>query len=83
MSYSSIADMADSSALRRRLIACAADEDKPSPDAFIAARIWTIATSPGWAAAWNSAKASGIADPGTREDVVTDGMILAVVQPLS
>lgn len=82
MSYNSIADIAESGSLRRRLIACAADEDKSQPDAFIAARIWTIATSPGWAAAWDSALAAGLIDPGVRNEVITDGMILAVIQPM-
>lgn len=83
MSYSSIASMAESTSLRRRLVACAADESKPSPESFISTRIWQIVISPGWDMAWDSALAGGVGNPGAAEDVITDAMILAVVQPLT
>jgi hypothetical protein len=82
MGYNEIADMRDSSTLRRRLVASAAQEHKPTPESWIETRIWQIVSSPGWDAAWASALASGNKDPGSSEAVITDGMILGAVQPL-
>jgi hypothetical protein len=43
-------------------------------------RVW--ASSPGWDAAWESALASGIENPGANPTVITDGEILAQVQSM-
>lgn len=83
MSYTDIADMKDSSSLRRRLNASAAEEGKPNVEDFVNLRIWQIVASPGWGAAWASAKVNGNQDPGADSSVITDGMILSVIQPLS
>ena len=86
MSYADIANIADSASLRRRLSACAAQEGKGGVDGpvmWVEQRAIRLAASPGWAAAWASALAGGITDPGTSEAVITDGMILAAVQPMT
>lgn len=83
MTYRVIADMTDSNSLRRRLTAAAAQEDKTQPyESWVAQHIWEITSSPGWEAAWMAAEAGGIGDPGGNEGVITDGMILASVQPI-
>lgn len=83
MTYATIATMAVDNSLFNRLVAAAAEENKPKPyESWVAERRWDIVTAPGWAAAWESALAAGVADPGIRSDVITDGMILAVVQPM-
>ena len=88
MSYASIVDMSQSAALRARVAACAADEGlQGDPTVWAASHIWEIvASDAGWVQAWDSAVASSSVnynpDTGARDDVITDAMILSVVQPL-
>lgn len=83
MSYATIASITESQSLRRRLTAAAAEEHKTEPyEGWVSQHIWTLAASPGWAAAWESAEAGGITDPGASEGVITDPMILSAVQPI-
>lgn len=80
MSYKSVADMADSYSLNRRLTAGAAKESIDNPQGWIQIYRWEVASQPGWDAAWDSAVASDNPDPGADEAVITDGMILSGVQ---
>lgn len=84
MSYANIAAITQSGSLYQRLTAAAAEEGKnpTSPGAWVSEHIWELASSPGWADAWASAVENGVADPGANEAVITDGMILAAVQPI-
>lgn len=83
MSYKTIAAITQSNSLIDRLTAAAAEQHKTEPyQSWVLQNIWTIAASPGWAAAWESAVAGGVTDPGAHEGVITDGMILATIQPL-
>lgn len=83
MTYQGMAAITADYALRNRLTACAAEENKPKPYAqWVEANIWDLAATPGWAAAYESALAAGITQPGERGDVITDAMILAAVQPM-
>lgn len=84
MSYATIAAISQNGALYQRLTAAAAQEgkDDTSPGSWVSRHIWTLAASPGWSEAWESAEAGGVTDPGANEGVITDGMILAAVQPL-
>lgn len=83
MSYSSIANMADDVALNRRLTAAAAQEGKTKPyEDWVQQWRWDLASTPGWAEAWDSALAGGNQAPGDDPGVITDGMILAAVQPM-
>lgn len=83
MSYRHIAAMTQSTSLRDRLSAAAAQEGASGGyENWVAVNIWDIVKAPGWAEAWSSALSAGISDPGRVESVITDGMILAVVQPL-
>jgi pullulanase/glycogen debranching enzyme len=89
MTYSSIVEMTNSSALLNRVAACAADEGFPeNPHLWAQQNMWTIAAADsGWAEAWDYARAAGNADDfnpdtGARSDVINDAMILAVVQPM-
>lgn len=83
MSYLTIATIAHDDDIILRVTAAAAQEQKSqSPDSWVGMNIWAIAASPGWSEAWEYAVASGNPDPGSDEGVITDGMILAAVQPL-
>ncbi len=83
MSYMTIATMANDWALAQRLTAAAAEEDKARPyPQWVAGYAWDLAATPGWAASWESAVAGGIENPGADPGVITDGMILAAVQPM-
>jgi len=80
MSYKTVADMAESFSLNRRLNAGAAKESIDEPTAWVQSYRWELASQPGWDAAWDSAVAGGVTDPGSDEAVITDGMILSGVQ---
>lgn len=88
MTYLTIALMGDDQLLRLRVAACAAQEgaarDGADPDAWAHAWRRDWASGPGWDTAWESGLASGIpsGEIGGRPDVITDGMILAQVQPM-
>lgn len=83
MSYANIAAITKSGSLFDRMTAAAAEEGKEKPySGWVSTRIWDLAATPGWATAWGSALAAGISDPGANEGVISDGMILAAVQPM-
>lgn len=84
MSYGTLARMATDPDLHARLAACAATEGmtSPHPLAWASNHQWQLAASPGWDAAYAHALATGVQNPGASESVITDGMILAAVQPL-
>lgn len=84
MTYANIAAITQSASLFSRLTACAAEENKTTPySSWVSNHIWDIAATPGWAAAWGSALAAGVTDPGANEGVISDGMILAAIQPMN
>ena len=84
MSYRTLACLATDPDLHARLAACAAAEGMtdPHPLAWASNHQWQLAASPGWDAAYSYALATGVPHPGADEGVITDGMILAAVQPL-
>jgi hypothetical protein len=83
MTYATIAEIAQNNALFQRLTAAAAEQGKTKPyNQWVADHAWDLAVTPGWAASWEYAEALGIADPGADDGVITDGMILAAVQPM-
>ena len=83
MSYNDVAEMQQSLSLRNRLTAAAAQEGKPVPESWVFDRLWILVSTPGWEAAWASARANNQVDPRHDEGVITDGMILSAVQPLA
>lgn len=83
MSYNTIARMAGDIPLAQRMTAAAAQENKTPPyEEWVSAHRWELAATPGWSEAWESAVAAGNPNPGADEAVITDGMILAAVQPM-
>lgn len=87
MSYLSIVSMASSQTLIARVAAAAADEGQADPLTWAQANIWAIvAADTSWATNWDSAVAApnvnANPDTGMRNDVISDAMILAVVQPM-
>lgn len=82
MSYLAIHHMQSNVSLRARITACSVQEGKTWAEITEPLYFHRLASSPGWEAAWASAEANGIADPGADEGVITDGMILSAVQAL-
>ena len=92
MTYKSMTEIASSQSLVSRIAAAAAQEGAENPTQWAQKNALKLATQPGWADAWNYAKDTITignlvgSDVGTflgnRNDVITDGMILASVQPL-
>lgn len=83
MSYSSIAAAAQDQALRLRIAACVAQEapdDPRHPIPHADAIQWQCCAEPGWGAAWDSAIAAEVENPGADPAVISDGMILTAVQ---
>jgi hypothetical protein len=87
VTYNAIVAIANSQTLRLRIQAAAAEQNITNPDQWVQARMWQLAASPGWADKWVSALESTTVnsnpDIGQRDDVVTDGDILAAVQALA
>lgn len=87
MTYVSIVEMVASQALQARVAACAAEEGYiGDPAEWARQNIWTVVAAADWVAAWDSARATSSdnynPNTGARDDVITDAMILGVVQPL-
>jgi hypothetical protein len=85
--YASIVEMVASQSLLARVAASAADEGYVGdPMEWARQNLWAVVSAADWVAAWDSAlaTASNNANPntGARDDVITDGMILARVQPM-
>lgn len=86
MSYLTQSIISDDPYMRLRVASCAAQQGCADagidPDAWAVEwrRVW--GSSPGWDAAWESAQAGGITDPGADPSVITDQMILSQVQAM-
>lgn len=86
MSYLTQSIIADDPYMRLRVASAAAQEGVAltgiEPDAWTVEwrRVWS--TAPGWDAAWESAQAGGVADPGSDPAVVTDAQILSQIQTM-
>lgn len=84
MSYSSIVEMAQSQSLRQRITAAVAAEGIDNPEQWAGSYIWKIVAAPSWDDQWDYAKATyqvnANPDLGARNDVISDGDILASVQ---
>ena len=86
MSYATQSLLANDVDFVARCNASAAQEIAPSntvsPLSYVAMHIWTLAATPGFDAAYESAIASGIGRPGWDPAVITDSMILSAMQAL-
>jgi hypothetical protein len=84
VAYFEIAQMSADIDLSSRVAACAAQEGKggTNPRQWAADNMLVIAAAPGWADSWAYAIATGNQFPGKDPAVITDGQILAAVQPL-
>jgi hypothetical protein len=81
MSYTTIHRCANDPNFINRLTACAADEGSAEPEIIAAQYLrWPAATASDIEAAYESAIAAENPNPGGDPSVITDGMILAVVQ---
>jgi hypothetical protein len=82
VSYSTLAAAARDNQLADRIAACAATQGEPEPEQWARLHMWALAASPGWDDAYSYAVTAGNPAPGNDSGVITDGMILAAVQPL-
>lgn len=80
MSYSSITRCANDPAFLDRLTGCIADEGTPSPFEETERLRWICAAANDIEAAYESALAGENPNPGGDPAVITDAMILGVVQ---
>jgi hypothetical protein len=84
VTYRAVVEIASSSSLRERIIACAAEQGEAAPVQWAEANIWALASSPGWDDSWEYAKATATIntnpDLGMRDDVISDANILSAVQ---
>lgn len=80
MSFNTIVAMANDGDLQQRFTGCAAQEDIENPDSWVTQHRWELVTDTGMEAAYRTAQETGLAFIGKREDVITDGMILSIVQ---
>lgn len=87
MAYQSVVEMASSQSLLSRIVAAAAGEGVEQPLMWAQANVWQLASSPGWADAWDYARDTANddvnPDTGKRPGVIGDAMILSAVQALA
>lgn len=79
--FSTLAEIAESPSIRRRVVACAALERVIDPVRFANENAWYIPDT-GWVQAVEDARSDKDyeGDPLDDKDVITDGMILSAVQ---
>ena len=87
MSYMALVEIVGSGSLRSRIAACVAREGyNGDPVAWADSHMWMVCSQQDWVDAWSYAKDTATVnnnpDIGARDDVINDGMILAVVQPM-
>ena len=80
MSYATINLCVNDQSFIGRLVACCADEGATDPYGEAGRLQWIAASTDDIEAAYASAVAAENPDPGGDESVITDGMILSVVQ---
>ena len=80
MSYSTINRCANDKSFIGRVMGCIADEGNPAPYTETDRLRWTVASADDIEAAYESALAAENPDPGGDPSVITDAMILGVVQ---
>ncbi|QIK64140.1 hypothetical protein G7068_13735 [Leucobacter viscericola] len=82
MSYLTQAKLAGDQLIIQRVTACAASEGVPDAPFWASQQGWRLSAQPGWDAAYESALASKVSEPGGDSSVISDGMILAAVQAI-
>ena len=87
MTYHAMTELRNSPGLQARLVACAAQEDIPNPEFWVASNIWPLVKSQAWVDAWQYCKdtmtVNDNPDIGSRDDVINDNMILSSVQAVN
>jgi len=82
--YNATSQMVESDSLLRRVIACVAAEGIVNPEQWSRDQMWYLASDPGWVEAWAYAKDNETLDDnpdtGARPGVISDAVILSVVQ---
>lgn len=82
--YNATSQMVESDSLLRRVIACAAAEGIVNPEQWSRDQMWYLASNSDWVDAWAYAVDNQTLDhnpdTGARPGVISDGVILSVVQ---
>jgi len=82
--YLTISTIANDTYMQERVRACYAQEtDGTDPVKWAWDNRYDWAAAPGWGAAWDSALAGNVTDPGKDPSVITDEQILAQVQSMT
>jgi len=81
-SYLSISAIANNTFMQERVRSCYAQQTEEDPVQWVWNNRYDWAAAPGWGAAWESALASNITEPGKDPTVITDGMILSQIQSM-
>ena len=83
-SYLAISAIANDAYMQERVRACFAQQ---TDDVDVVKTVWDTrydwAAAPGWGAAWESALAANVEEPGKDPGVITDEMILSQVQAMT
>lgn len=82
MSYSSLAQLQTDTYFRRRVMACAAEQNQTDPEQWAEDNSWDMAAMPGFADSYAYALETGVVNPGNDPAVITDAQILSAVQSL-
>jgi hypothetical protein len=86
MSYATQSLLAQDADFINRCNASAAEEIPPAsashPISYVQEHIWTLAASPGFDAAYESALIAGVGRPGWEASVIPDADILSAMQAL-
>lgn len=82
MAYSDVALLSQDYDFSQRVTAAVATEQTTNPSYWVSANIWSVASAPGFGDAYASALVAGVERPGNDPSVISDGQILAAVQPL-
>lgn len=80
MSYASVAKCKNDMELRNRVAGCCAKEGAQDPDTASVDLMWKVSAAADIEAAYESALAANNPSPGGDPSVITDQMILGVVQ---
>jgi len=82
MSYSTVSQCVNNANFQNRVTACCAKEGQKDPTYAMSQLLWKVACAQDIEDAFAYALNAGNPDPGGDETVITDQMILSVVQPL-
>lgn len=82
MAYYEQSLLSQDSDFTMRVTACVSSEHYANPDAWVWDHRYAMAATPGFAAAYSSALAANVPNPGRDPAVISDAQILSAVQAI-